>query len=299
MDDNLKGQTTPEATTTSEPQVNPTPQSAPPAPPPRMPTTTPQPQPTQAVAPLTPAPTMPPEPDSQVMTSDAKKSKFPIIIGIIVFLNLIIWGFVIYTYFQNKTLKSEDEASETSAVTPTPTEMEITYSFEIDNGSISKVSSLGEKQTLVSKDDYTDSGITGFTFVKASPDETKLCFWSMPPSLSPVLYQSDISGANVSEIASKVTSCTWSNDSGKIAYVNDSALGIEANIYVYDLATQLETQLTESTTSASYRRYSITSWSLDNTSIICSYEELTTATTEAVLEGDCQVEVESGSLLEL
>lgn len=318
MDDNINNPNKPQvsnkpsvpdqAAPVSDPSQAPAPvptQSPPPAPSITPSPPTPQP-PTQTVSQPSKSVVQPPPPPSQepqVMTPEKKKPNFKIIIGAIIAINVIIWAFVAYNYFTNKNLSADvKQAESTTLVTQTPTVAPVTYSIEIDNGNIARVSSLGDSEILVDKENYEDTGITGFSFVEVSPDGKSLCFWSMPPSLEPALYYSDISGANVITVASKVTGCVWSNSSTKFAYVDDSSISMPSDIYIYNLAEQLESQMTSSTESATYRRYSINSWSVDNTILLCSYEEYSSSTSEAQLEGDCEIvqgESSSGQLMEI
>lgn len=277
------------------------PSTAPPsAPPPLSTPTTPPAAATQSPQPAQTGPLPPPPQEPQVMTGESKKSKFPLIIGVIVIVNLIIWGFVIYSYLQNRTLKSDlSQAETTPTLTPTPTDIVVEYTYQIDNGNVVKASSLGDSTIVINKESYEETGITGFTFVALSPSESRLCFWSMSPSLEPALYHSDIEGINVTKVSEKVTDCTWSNNSTMIAYVNDTAQTSASDIYLYDLNLETESQLTSSTGSATYRRYSIDSWSLDNTKILCSFEEMSTATSGAQITGDCEIDIENNSVLDL
>lgn len=256
-----------------------------------------------------PEPGAPPAPpstpsDAPLLTQEPKKSKLPLIIGAIVVVNLIIWGFVGYTYFQNQKLKkqvkeNEDSTVDQSVTLPTATSAP-QYSIEIQNGNVSRVASSGESTVLVNKEDYEGTGITGFTNVETSPDKKRICFWSLPPALSPALYYSDIQGSAVTKVRDRVKDCKWSNNGNNIAYIDDTSLESASNIYVYYLLTKQETNLTSaSTASDTYRRYTINSWLEDDNKITCNYEEISSATAGATTKTMCEINVTTGQVSDL
>ncbi len=281
--------------TSAEVNIPPAPQVPPPPPP------IPQEPGTEAKTELPTKPTEPVVPPSDVPTVSEKPKKpiFKIVIITLVIITLIIWGFVAYSYFRNKSLEKDLEKGETALVqTPTPTEAP--PQFSIENGNIIKIDSQGESSLIVSKENYEDTGIIGFTNVLLSPNYQKLCFWSLPPALKPALYYSNADGGSVSKVRERAKNCLWSTDNNMIAYIDDTAQDSPANIYIYNLGTGEETNLTEvSTPSAIYRRYSAESWLDDEKSISCSYDEINTASPEAITKGSCKIDTLSGEVADL
>lgn len=292
---------------TSTPPVSPQPQqeaaqSSPgfnqtPPPPPQSVMQPPQQQDTKEdTTPITqPTPDIPSE--SLQVTGDKKKLPLnKIIIALVILILLGIWGFVGYTYYQNQQIK-EEESQEDNQIAPiaTPTEAPITYSYEIENGNIVKMSSLGESELLIDKENYEGTGITGFSYVSTSPDDTYLCFWSLPPALDPALYLGSSDGNTVNEIRKKVKECIWSPDSTKIAYVDDVAEGEASSVYFYDIATGEEVDITEeATATAMLARYTLIKWQ-DEDTISCSYEELEEATASASTNA-CSINVQDATI---
>jgi len=240
--------------------------------------------------PVQPTPDIPPE--SLQVTGEKKTFPFnKIIIALVILILLGIWGFVGYTYFQNKQLKENEKKEDNQiAAIVTPTQTPITYNFEIENGNVVKMSSLGESELIIDKDNYEGTGITGFSYVQASADKDYLCFWSLPPALDPALYLGTLDGLTVTEIRKKVRECIWSPDSRKIAYVDDVSEDEVSSIYFYDIATQEEVNITnEATDEASLRRYNLVGWD-DEETISCTYENLEVATSSAS-KNTCKINV--------
>ena len=230
-----------------------------------------------------------------------KRSKFKLIIGILIVLTLIIYAVVGYLYYQNQGAKSDKEES-TAQLTPvaTPTETPLVYTYEIENGSVVKTSSTGGSEVIIAKDDHESTGIVGFTNVVLSPNEENICFWSLPPALEPGLYYSTATGSAVTLIREKVKNCLWSYDGTKVAYEDDTAQNVEALVYIYDRSTNKEISLTDtSTVLGIYRRYNIDSWLENDSKLLCSYEEVNNASPGASVEGTCEINALSGKVTDL
>ena len=246
-----------------------------------------------------------PGPNAEIITQKVEKSKFPYLIGILIVLAIAIYGFVAYLYFGNQKLKEEsqskDEPESTVLPTPQPTVGAETFQYLIDNGSIKKVSSKGTEEIIVSKDNYEDTGIAGFTNVVASAPGNYICFWSLPPALGPALYYSDSKGTTPVKIADKSKNCIWATTEDKLAYINDVSEGKLVDIYLYTIATDSSQNLTEqtATTSGVFRRYAPTSFSPDGAKVLCSYEEIDTENPSLENLGNCEVNISTGEVKDL
>lgn len=234
------------------------------------------PTPTPVGPPPPPFPTTPstPPPTSTVITgnsgSGGKSRGFTFFIMISVLLLLGIWGYVGYLYYQNQGLGGSDTAAPENVQTPSPTPTIDPSEIQITNGDVSRVTPFGETQTLVKKDQYPGTGITGFVRVVVSPDISKLCFESIPPATTPALYVSNIDGSSVVEVAKDRNSCTWINET-TIAYVNAAVGSPKVDIYRYDLNAKTEVNVTEATNTATeIRRYTIDE--LSGNILNCKYD---------------------------
>jgi len=243
-----------------------------------------------------------PDVQPQVVSEKETKSKFPLMIGILIVLAIAIYGFVAYLYFGNQKLKEESQSKNElkSAVLPTPqpTVGVETFQYLIENGSIKKVSSKGTEEIIVSKDNYKDTGITGFTNVVASAPGNYICFWSLPPALGPALYYSDSNGTTPVKIAVKSKNCIWAVSEDKLAYINDVSEGKLVDIYLYTIAADSSQNLTSqtATTSGVFRRYAATSFSPDGTKVLCSYEEIDTENPSLENLGNCEIDIATGNV---
>jgi hypothetical protein len=244
-----------------------------------------------------PPPTVPPpnivsEPPP---TQKSKRFTFFVVFSIVIL--IAIWGVVGYLYYQNKNTEGEtsEEIQNTSDITPTPgfSASEI----QISNGNVSRITSFGETQTLVNKEDHPNTGITGFARVVVSPDNTLLCFESIAPATAPALYVSNIDGSNISEVARDRNTCTWALDSKNIYYVN-APLGQQAiNILHYSLDTKIEKNLTESKhTESQIRQYEISGAS--DTSILCRYDVIN-ASGSKLSESNCEINTQTGEVSDI
>lgn len=195
-----------------------------------------------------------------------------------------------FNTFQN----TNSQPAQQPITTPTPRPKSTT--IRILNGSIVDENIDGTTKTLIRKEDYPHTGIAGFSQVFVSPDELKICFESRPPSLEPYLYIANIDGSNVIPIKEDRKDCTWSPDSSKIAYTSYGRGTGAVDIFVYDIANALEENLTASTESV--REYKITGFVEDNL-ITCSYIDSTdTSTPSSSISRNCQIELDTGAIVE-
>jgi hypothetical protein len=248
------------------------------------------PQPTiQAPPAQTAAPSGLPTPTAITTQPPKRFSKTQILFTILIIATVIIWGSVAYLYLQNQKIKdqlsSEKESSEQlfTTVTPTPVPT-VAFSpdqIELVNGSVVRKFPNGELGMLIDKEDYESTGITGFARVTVSPNDQKLCFESWPPAPEPALYYSDIEGGNVNEVSPNRKNCIWSSDSKSLIYTNDSTPSASIDIYIYDIATGEENNMTKDSSSETVsRQYEIVSLSADGSKVICKYVDLDKVTQE-------------------
>lgn len=246
-------------------------------------------------APTVPQPVSePPVPSVTITSSSSKKvSKFGIFIGIFIFLALGIWGGVAYLYMDNQKLKDDIQAHTEAPSLPiaTPTPEFTPNQIQILNGSVVRKRPSGEVETLVKKDDYKTTGITGFAKVVVSPDNKKMCVVSLPPAPKPALYYANINGSDVVEVGSNMKNCVWLTGSQKIIYIDDTSAKLSSSIYSYDIVNKLETNLTESSVTAGVvRRFEVVSLSADGSKIICTYSDVGASEKS----GSCEIDLSTG-----
>ena len=233
----------------------------------------------------------PPQSPGTVTIAENKGRGFSVFVFLGVLLILAVWGIVGYLYFQNQKMKAPSEPTNTATTLPssTPTPSFAKDQVKIKNGSVVREIPGSDTQTLINKEDFNSTGITGFARVLVSPDDSKLCFESWPPAPEPALYFANINGSGVVEVSPNRQNCMWSSDSKKLFYLNSSSAGSATNIYMYTLELSEEEELTSSSVQTSVtRRFELVGLSADETKVICSYED---AATEAV--GECEIDIES------
>jgi hypothetical protein len=235
-----------------------------------------------------------------------KGSKFKLLIILLIIVAFIVYAGVAYLFFSNKQMEGTETESPIANTLPTPTlslasptPAQAAKNISIVSGSIIETTASGEKITLIDKDDYPDSGIGGFYEVNQTKDGTKMCFYSIPPALGPMLYYSVTDGTGVTEVAERVRSCVWSTAGDAIAYTNDADTSEPVNIFSYSLASEESTNLTNATASSVIRRYEITSWSTDDAKIFCNYEEIDLNDTTKETAGNCEVNVATRTVTDL
>lgn len=210
----------------------------------------------------------------------AKKggSFFKIFIIFSLIVILLIWGYVGYLYLENQRLKDDSSINvTTSEELPNPTPTPISFKYEIENGNVVKVGPDLISEIIIDKSNYPETGLGGFYKVKASPDNMYLCVESYPPAKKPGIYISDSGGQNVELISESKRNCVWSQDSNMIAYNNTKIINSPVDIFLYDLTTKTEENLTDqlnNTALESVNDYQINSFTQGDTLISCSYEKL-------------------------
>lgn len=244
-----------------------------------------------------------PEYESQsphdVMTTEApKKSKFPLFIVLLVLVTLVIYGAVGYLYVSNKDIKEPYAEPEVSVIssTPTPTPSFDPNQIQIINGSIYNSLPTGEKKLIVNKDDYPQTGITGFSSVQVSLNNQKLCFESWPPSPKPSLFTSDIDGENLIELSKNKKSCYWLTDNSRIVYTGVASNSKPIDIFLYNFLSETEANLTMDLADQNKTRYyEIVGVSEDKTILNCRYDEIDQVTNED-FEANCEIDLTSGTI---
>lgn len=223
-------------------------------------------------------------------------SKFFIFIVVLLLVVATIWFGVGYIYLQNKNIKKDvadnlSDESLTPALVPTP--IFSPRQIKIVNGSIIRDIPSGEIVTLISKDDYPSTGITGFMKVAVSPDEKSMCFESWPPVLKPALYIAKIDGSNVKEISPDRRNCVWSSDNKYLIYINEPSSVLNTDIYAYDVSASMENNLTESYAGkGSARKFEIIGLSADGSKVVCVYYDVTANVSE-VIKNDCEIDLKT------
>jgi hypothetical protein len=199
-----------------------------------------------------------------------------------------IYSVVAYLYINNQSLKNKDSGTPEPQVPTESSEPEFSPDqVMIKNGSVVKEVPGRETQTLVAKENYEGTGITGFFRVSVSPDEKNMCFESWAPAPEPALYISSIDGSNVIEVNPNRQNCLWRPDSQGIFYINTSSASTASNIYFFDLASEVEKNLTsESVTPGAVRRFQVVGLNSDSTSLICTYSDVST---ELETPKDCEI----------
>ncbi len=250
----------------------------------------------QASSPLPPASPPPIANATPVVGFPQKRgvSKFSLFVIFSILLLLVVWGVVGYLYYQNSTLKQPKQETPVAQVeTPSPTPELNPAEIQITNGSITRVFSSGETKTLINKEDYVTTGITGFARVTVSPDKTKLCFESLPPATEPALYVSNVDGTDVALVEKNRNTCSWLPDSMHVIYLN-APIGTKAvNVYTYDINAKAETNQTATTqTSSRFRQYAL---SQSGQTLECQYSIVNSAGNK-LSSGTCQVDLQTGAV---
>lgn len=244
--------------------------------------------------PIQPAPSAPVPPPPSGISFPQKKSKgFAIFVVISILILLAIWGVVGYLYYQNNFMGTSKD-NESRNVSPSPEVQISPNEIQISNGNVARVTSFGETQILIKKEDYPGTGITGFAKVVVSPNLKQFCFESIAPAIQPAMYVANVDGSEPTEIGTDKNTCTWAPDSKNIFYVNAPLSGKSINIFQYDLGTKLEKNLTESTTTASeIRQYTITG--ISGETLKCSYD-VVNASGVKLSASNCTIDTKTGEV---
>lgn len=213
-----------------------------------------------------------------------------VIFGIL--LIIVIYGIVAYLYYKNTNLKEVVTGiKEIQISTPTPTPTFNPENVVIENGSVVYKHSDNKKHILVDKNSFPTTGITGFARVLVSPNEKLICFESIPPATKPSLIVADITGSNSKVIGANKSNCLWTKPSNQIIYSGkETGLG-NVNIYIYDLNSSTEQNLTTNAILPPVD-FSIVGLSSDESLIICNYTNTSTDETH-----QCQINIESGKFI--
>ena len=231
-------------------------------------------------------------------SSETKKSKFGkfVIFGII-FIALI-YGAVFFLYTRNQKIKDSVnnmvsnpifDGGGNSEPSPTPTpEFSADY-VKVLNGNI-VYESGSESQILINKNDFPTTGITGFTRVTVSPDNTKICFEALPPAIETGVYVAKSDGKDQELISSKKSKCIFTHDSKKILY--ESSGTPEKDIFIFDLEAPAEKNLTADPSSeVSSLDFELVALSADGTKAVCNAYNSIDDTTDS-----CEVDIETGEI---
>jgi hypothetical protein len=280
------------------------PTTVPPIVPPQgAPAPTPVPQPLPPMpAPQTPIPPQPPIPEApqgaqSVITGGSSKKGiggFGIFVIISIIILLAVWGVVAYLFIGNKTKDTTDTENQT-VTQLTPTEVPFNPNeIQISNGDVARMTSVGETKILIKKEEYPSSGLIGFAHVAVSPDNTKMCFESIPPATDPTIYISNIDGTNAEQVVKNKHTCTWSPDNNFLFYVNDTLGNKQIDIFAYSLTSKEERNLTEKTsTKTEIRQYTIVS--VTGSTLACKYD-VVNASGKKTSSSDCSIDLVSGEV---
>lgn len=198
------------------------------------------------------------------MKPEKNDSKYSLMITILSIVTALIWIGVAGIYYSNNQLVAEKEAMQEALPTPIP--VQPSDEIQVSNGNIVRTSSeSGEQTVLVDKELFEGTGITGFLNVYVSPDETKMCFYSLSPAPLPAMYIASVDGSGVTEINQNSSGCIWSEDSSQIAFLNNTTdENASVNVLLYNVQTQQVTNLTDNDIQVGFvRKYSVPVWNDD------------------------------------
>lgn len=241
---------------------------------------------------------MPPVPTDFISTTESQKgSKFKVFVIVSIIIIVIIYAVVAYLYFSNKNSKGPNSVADdqkTESLTPGVKPFQIA----ISNGNIVKQVAGEAESVIVSKSDYTTTGITGFVSVSVSPDKSKICFGSLPPAPSPSIFVANIDGTNVVKMADARQNCIWDKESKSVFYTDILNKTKSVNIYQYDMTTSAETDLTSgSINKGTIRQYKIVGLSADASKLICQYEDVSPSPKPSeVPSGQCQIDLSTNEV---
>lgn len=254
---------------------------------------------TQSTVSSTPTDTTP-QNQSVIVTSGTppQDHKFTLLIGIVIFLAIVFWGGVGYLYFTNTDLRDEIASVQNQNLAPekqpSPTPEPLAQQISIGGGSIVRTRANGDSTILIDKSDFPSTGIIGFLQVLVSPDNNYMCFESRSPAPEPALYLAKTDGTNLVEVSPNRVNCIWAKSSQAIFYTDTPVTTQPVNIYMYDLNTKSETNLTESIeTDNQTRQFSLVSVS-ENGEITCSFKDYDSSLTE-IQSGSCRIDISSGT----
>lgn len=238
----------------------------------------------------------------ETITTQAKPNdsrfKLFMIVGIILIVG--VWGIVFYLYFKGRNENQPtpfpnitQDIQNPKLLTPVPTKAPTPKANEItiQNGNVVWISSEFGTKTLVSKENYPGTGITGFARVTTSPDGSFMCLESWPPSPEPALYMANIDATNVVKIGQARQSCLFTSDSKKILSVSMGAENQKTDIFSYEISTGLETNLSANYQSQGPYRFELVGLSSDGSTAICSFTKF-----DSSANGDCEINLATGEV---
>lgn len=214
-----------------------------------------------------------------------------VIFGIVII--VLLYSGVTFLYFKNKNLTGNVENNSSKSLQPIQPPSFNPNLITIDNGSVVYKDPEQGIKILISKDAYPTTGITGFSKVTVSPDRKMLCFEAVAPATKPALYLSDIHGNNVKLIGNNKNGCLWTKDNKSLIYQGKEASGTNTNIFVYDILTGTERNLTEKAILETRPDFTIVGLSSDETHLICSY------LTDLDQTLQCQIDLQTGNFTSL
>ncbi|MCX7928862.1 MAG: hypothetical protein N2558_04240 [Patescibacteria group bacterium] len=203
------------------------------------------------------------------------------IIGFTVLVAIVFWIIVCYLYLNNRNLKENIvklQNLNNSTISRKQSEKLVTPLSEqisIAGGNIVRKNDKGELTILINKNDYPLTGIIGFLQVSVSYDNNLMCFESRSPAKKPALYIANVDGQNAVEVSHEKVNCLWAKSSKAIFYTDTPIFINPVDIYMYDIATKTETNLTKLLNSGfnqSIKQYQLISIS-DDGIIYCSFKE--------------------------
>jgi hypothetical protein len=238
-----------------------------------------------------------------IMTSGdvPKDKKFMWIIGGIAGFALILWLGVGYLYYSNQTLESivmnNNNRNLAPPRTPTPTPEPLAEQIAIGNGSVIRTLPNGDTTTLVDKDAYPTSGLIGFLNVDVSPDNRFMCFESRSPAPAPAMYIANTDGTELTEISPNRVECLWAQNSQAVLYTSTAITTKSTDIFMYDLTTKVETNLTQNVQpEEGTRQYLISALSEDGTSVECIYKDYGSEV-DPIAEGSCLIDLTTNEVI--
>lgn len=231
-------------------------------------------------------------PDDQVpsVSTSSARSKYPIVLTILIILAIAGISFAGYQFYLNRFASdNQDDSSQQEQAEQQeqePPEPEISLS----NGNVVSTTADGEQTVIINKSDFDTTGITGFSAMQKSPNGEWLCLQTVPPAPTSAIYVSDLSGQNVLEVGSSRKDCSWVDDQTIVYEGVATDLG-PINIYKYDVEAGEETVLTTPSPEEEVRMYNIEAVSEDGSTVECTF---TTETNEVPTA--CTIDIESGEV---
>ena len=165
--------------------------------------------------------------------------------------------------------------------------------IQIINGNVERVLPFGESNILIDKNDFPTTGITGFSRVVVSPDESRMCFESLPPAPEPELYVSGTDGVNVFRVAANAANCHFGPLGNRLFYNNLPVGNTQGDIYSYNLNTQQIVNLTaDLVESENVKVYRLEGVAHESNKLICTYQEVDPETGSIILQPEpCEVDI--------